>query len=637
MPSSLPPHPNSLNSSAKAGGTGILSGGSPARLPRLPPLQSAIGMKFGRYTLLRRLAKGGMAEVWLAELPSPDGYGRKVALKHIHTELARRPEFIRLFQAEARLGVQLSHPNIVSTLEYGEEQGSWFLAMDYVEGASLGQLIRTCITKGKLLPLPVVLEIINQLCLGLQYAHTSVGFNGEPLQLVHRDLKPGNVLIDRYGTVKLTDFGIARATVQVSPASGSMLLQGTPAYMAPEQAQGLDQLDARADLYALGLLFFELLSNQRLHLDAESVTGLDNIRQGRVSHRLLLLNGRVPPLISSVLAKLLARNPAERFGSAEALQQLLQPLLNRAQAQLSRSAKGVLGELVAWVERAEQGRHSPTGATLSTTGSRAARLGKTDPAPSCLEEPGTMLEATVVQDRLDTKPTVPDESLSSARPSVQLIDPAEERTIIAEMTRASLPPGQPPHPPAGIPTRRPSSEAQGEETVAATAGRADAALRPPPEPSVSVALEDSSETDAALADLLAGLHRQSLYQIASSPRMAGASRGTWSAPSPEPWVAPRQLVSAPPAPGGRPAAMPLQTLQQPLEPIPAAVVLPSERIYELSSDVAAPPANLRHELSPQSLRMLASLTPRQALMLGGLAGMLMLIVLAGAKLLLRTW
>ena len=198
----------------------------------------------GRYRLERKLGGGGMADVWLAE---DQELGRKVAIKMLHDRYANDTQFVERFRREATHAAGLSHPNVVSIFDRGEAGGSYFIVMEYVDGRTLKELI---VTRGPC-PVPVAISYVRQVLAALRYAHR----NG----IVHRDIKPHNVLVDHEGRVKVADFGIARAGSSQMTEAGSII--GTAQYLSPEQARGAP-VDESSDLYSTGILLFELLTGK---------------------------------------------------------------------------------------------------------------------------------------------------------------------------------------------------------------------------------------------------------------------------------------------------------------------------------------------------------------------------------------
>ncbi|HEV3226790.1 MAG TPA: Stk1 family PASTA domain-containing Ser/Thr kinase [Acidimicrobiales bacterium] len=258
----------------------------------------------GRYELHRRLARGGMADVFLARDQLLD---RPVAVKVLFPEFATDPSFVERFRREAQSAANLNHPNIVSVYDWGQEQGTYFIVMEYVEGRSLAEILGT---EGPLHPQRAA-EVASDVAAALGFAHR----NG----VVHRDVKPGNVLISPTGQVKVADFGIARA-LGADPDSnltqaGSVM--GTATYFAPEQAQGLP-LDPRSDLYSLGVVLYEMVAG-RPPFSGESPVAIayKHVQEQPAPPR--HLNTNVPPALEAIILKLLAKNPQARYPSAEDL------------------------------------------------------------------------------------------------------------------------------------------------------------------------------------------------------------------------------------------------------------------------------------------------------------------------------
>jgi serine/threonine protein kinase len=216
---------------------------------------------FGKYQLLKKLATGGMAEVWLARQAGIEGFQKNVVVKRILPHLAEDREFVDMFLNEARIAAQFTHPNIAQIYELGEANGTFYIAMEYIHGEDLGRVMRKAWSAQQWIAQPLALRIVAAACEGLHYAHTRTDAQGRPMKVVHRDISPQNILISFDGSVKLVDFGIAKAADQASMTK-SGAIKGKFAYMAPEQAAG-KPLDARADLFAIGLVLYELLTGVR--------------------------------------------------------------------------------------------------------------------------------------------------------------------------------------------------------------------------------------------------------------------------------------------------------------------------------------------------------------------------------------
>ncbi len=227
---------------------------------------------FGKYQLLKKLATGGMAEVWLARQAGIEGFQKTVVIKRILPHLAEDREFVEMFRNEALIAAKFNHPNIAQVYEFGEANGTYFIAMEYIHGEDLGRVMRKAWSAGQWIARPLAIRIVASACEGLYYAHTRTDpESGRPLKVVHRDISPQNILISFDGSVKLVDFGIAKAADQVG-LTKSGAIKGKFAYMAPEQAAG-KVLDHRADIFAIGLVLYELLTGVRpLKRDSELAT-----------------------------------------------------------------------------------------------------------------------------------------------------------------------------------------------------------------------------------------------------------------------------------------------------------------------------------------------------------------------------
>lgn len=274
----------------------------------MTPPPTTAGVPFGRYLIRRRLARGGMGEVFLADQLGPLGPVRPVALKRMLPRVARDPRAAKMFLEEMAIAAQLNHPNVATTYDFGEVDGVYFLAMEYVEGLTLRQLVES------LGPLPVAegLGIAAEIASALEYAHARRAPGGSQEPVVHRDVSPHNVMISTSGAVKLLDFGIARAETAVLGGR----VDGKLAYAAPEQLAGAPA-DRRADLWALGVVIYELLSGVVPFAAADPVAMLDVTRAGRP----VPLGARRPEAAraEAIVARAMLSDPEGRWPSAEAL------------------------------------------------------------------------------------------------------------------------------------------------------------------------------------------------------------------------------------------------------------------------------------------------------------------------------
>ncbi len=303
--------------------------------PPVPP-------RLGPYELIERLATGGMAEVYLAKRAGPHGFQKIFALKRILPQLAQDADFVAMFVDEARMCARLCHPNIVQVFDFGEHDGELYMAMEYVDGTTGARLIRAAASRGDELPLEVSLHLTLSVLRGLEYAHAVRDDRGKPLRLVHRDVSPGNVLIDRSGAVKLTDFGIARAT-EFERRTDAGQLKGKLGYMSPEQVVG-KELDARSDLFTLGIVLAEMVTLRPLFSGGRELDVLLRIRDADVSP---LDRGGVhlPDDLRAVLYRALAKDPALRYPSATAFAEAIEELIRRRRLQVGPARLG------AWVDR----------------------------------------------------------------------------------------------------------------------------------------------------------------------------------------------------------------------------------------------------------------------------------------------
>jgi eukaryotic-like serine/threonine-protein kinase len=273
----------------------------------------------GRYKLLRRLAAGGMGEVYLAAQTGPAGFEKVVALKRMLPTMAQEREVVRLFLDEARLVARLSHRNICQIVELGEDGDGYFVAMEYIQGPSVRGLIDRLIEKGEELPAALAIDIAAQVTDALAYAYSAPGRDGQPLRIIHRDVTPQNILISVSGDVKLIDFGVAKSADQ-SHVTQTGTVKGKLAYMSPEQSRGA-ALDQRSDLFSVGVVLSEMLTGVNPYARPDLVQTIMAI-QGDPPPPLSARDPRLAP-IDAVVARLLAKKPDDRFRDAnEAYEEL---------------------------------------------------------------------------------------------------------------------------------------------------------------------------------------------------------------------------------------------------------------------------------------------------------------------------
>jgi len=276
---------------------------------------------FGRYRLLNLLGEGGMAKVYRAVLSGPMGFEKEVALKRIDQKLTEDERVVKALINEARLGGQLRHKNIVEIYEFNQGDGNYFMAMEFVDGWTLDAVLRVCRIRNEFLPPSVVVEMLTAVCKGLDYAHTLVSKEGQPLNLVHRDLKPGNIIVSRDGDVKIMDFGIAKADTNLYKTTAADVTKGTPIYMSPEQVTGAS-LDKRSDIFSLGSILHELTTLQVPFVGDNLLAIMHAILNAEIGDARARVAKHAEAL-EPLLAKCMAKSPAERFQSADEVSKAL--------------------------------------------------------------------------------------------------------------------------------------------------------------------------------------------------------------------------------------------------------------------------------------------------------------------------
>jgi len=279
-------------------------------------------IKFGNYLLLERIAVGGMAEVFVAKAFGVEGFERLLAIKKILPTMGEDAEFIHMFVDEARIAVQLSHANIVQVLELGKHDENLYIAMEYISGRDLRQLIERFRKREQSVPVPQACLIVAEVCEALDYAHRKRDAQGRPLGIVHRDVSPQNVLVSFEGEVKLIDFGIAKAESRLQKTQ-SGILKGKFSYMSPEQVKG-QPIDGRSDVFACGILLWELVCGEKLFTGESDFAILEKVRRGAVPEP-RSRNPACPEELQRVILKALAPDPTQRYQSASDLHDQLAP------------------------------------------------------------------------------------------------------------------------------------------------------------------------------------------------------------------------------------------------------------------------------------------------------------------------
>ncbi len=279
------------------------------------------GLTLGRYTILREIASGGMATVYLARQEGPVGFSKPVALKRMHPHIAKDPEFSTMFYDEATLAARIQHPNVVATLDVVAHEGEVFIVMEYVDGGSLATMIRDRKRKRIQVDVGISVAITCEVLAGLHAAHEATSDTGQPLKIVHRDISPQNVLIGRDGLARVVDFGVAKAAVR-SGVTKDHGVKGKLCYMSPEQVSG-HGVDHRADTFAAAAVLFELLAGRRLFRGDDPGALIGAVIQARVPP-LADFRTDVPAEVEAAMRKALEPNPDDRFPTALAFADALE-------------------------------------------------------------------------------------------------------------------------------------------------------------------------------------------------------------------------------------------------------------------------------------------------------------------------
>lgn len=264
----------------------------------------------GQYYLMEKISQGGMAEIYKGLSYDVHGLKKTVCIKKILPHLSANEEFISSLIDEAKLAVKLVHGNIAQTFDLGKVGGDYFMVMEYVEGRTLSQINKKCVLQGKLIPIPHLIYFISEVANALNYMHRRTDEYGNLLHIVHRDVSPQNIMISYSGTVKIIDFGIAKAAFKMGSTDAGML-KGKFAYMSPEQARG-DEIDARSDIFSLGIILHEMLTGQRLFKADDSRQTVRNVRQATVEPP-SAIRGDLPEDLDGIVMRALAKDRRRRY------------------------------------------------------------------------------------------------------------------------------------------------------------------------------------------------------------------------------------------------------------------------------------------------------------------------------------
>ncbi|MDY7230573.1 serine/threonine protein kinase [Hyalangium rubrum] len=281
--------------------------------------------RFGKYRLIDRIAVGGMAEIFLAHQVDGEGLETPVVIKRIRPHLSKHATFVKMFLNEARLAAQLNHPNIVQIHDLGKIGENYFIAMEYIFGRDMRRVIPKAEEVGIQFPLVYALRIASDVCAGLHYAHQKVDLYGNPLNIVHRDVTPENIFVAFDGTVKVLDFGIAKATNQVEQTRAGEL-KGKLSYMSPEQCLG-KPVDRRSDIFSVGVALYEWLTGFKLFTGESEVVVMRSITEGKI-YAPSYFKADIPEPVEAILMKALEKDRDKRYQTAAEMRSAIDAFLN---------------------------------------------------------------------------------------------------------------------------------------------------------------------------------------------------------------------------------------------------------------------------------------------------------------------
>lgn len=282
------------------------------------PSDEMIGSHFGRYRITDVIGEGGMARVYRAVLEGPLGFSKSVAIKRIRVEKEDGNErLMRALVNEARLGGKLSHPNVVDVLEFDESEGSFYIVMEYVDGLTLGEVLARCRRRGVTIPIKFTVQILADVARGLSYAHGLSDDEGSSVGLIHRDLKPGNILVSRSGQAMVADFGLAKSDSNLFQSS-TVEVKGTPAYMSPEQVTCKD-LTPAADLFSLGSILYEMLRSEPLFVGDNLLQIAHQVARAPMKEQHAWVAEHVP-FVADLFLRLMEKDPDQRPQSARVVE-----------------------------------------------------------------------------------------------------------------------------------------------------------------------------------------------------------------------------------------------------------------------------------------------------------------------------
>jgi serine/threonine protein kinase len=365
--------------------------------------------QMGKYQLVRRLAVGGMAEVFLAKAAGPMGFEKELVVKRILPHLAEDPQFVEMFLTEAKLAARLNHGNVVQIFDFGAQEDSYFIAMEYVDGLNLKALLKRAAHQGTPIPYPLAARIISLACEGLAYAHDLVDpQTAKPLGFIHRDISADNILVSLTGGVKVVDFGIAKAA-NMGQQTQSGVLKGKVSYMPPEYLLN-NPIDLRADIYALGVVLYELIAGRRPFEAESEVQLVQLIIQGKAAD-LRALRPNVPDQLVQIIERSLQKNRDARYANCRQFQADLERFLIQHGEPVGAQQLGEWVKVLASVDLLPPRRRSQESPVVAPSGDVASSSGTRSLRPSQPSDLAQSLEETLVTPPPVTSVTENDEEL----------------------------------------------------------------------------------------------------------------------------------------------------------------------------------------------------------------------------------
>jgi eukaryotic-like serine/threonine-protein kinase len=499
----------------------------------------------GRYALYGKIAAGGMATVHLGRLLGPVGFSRTVAIKRLHPQFTEDPDFVSMFLDEARLAARIRHPSVVPTLDVVTAGGEIFLVMEFVQGETLARILRTLAPKGERIPLPIVASVFSNVLHGLHAAHEAKSERGTPLEMVHRDVSPHNVMIGVDGTARLLDFGIAKAVGRLQTTREGQI-KGKLAYLAPELLGGA-AATRQTDVYATAVCLWEALTGKRLFEAANEGSLVNQVLKGEVKRPGELVP-ELPPAVDPIVMRGLDREPANRFATAREMATALEDALPLANP----SAVG------AWVEQA----------AAEALARKAAQLAEIERTSSEANIPADDADATVPAPppreavHIDSEPPTREPMYSVSLPTMGgMKNPAADAVPEAPAPQAPLPATRPRRAVllvgGGVAVvalvavlvtalRSPETETRPAAEVTTTTTMPAPSLPEPPY--VPVALPPPVTAEATSAPEAGASPAATSPSNAAPPSTAPRPRPASHAPAPAPAPAPSPTKHAPPAP-----------------------------------------------------------------------------------------